>query len=110
WAALLPALDPTAMGWMGRAWYLGLHAPVLFDRSGNVGPTVWWCGRIVGGWGQGPGGEVVVRLLQDVGADAVAAVDAEAARLTALVDGPRPTPRLPAPSERALGLPPLRLA
>ncbi|MBK3630715.1 AlkZ family DNA glycosylase, partial [Streptomyces sp. MBT49] len=50
WAALLPALDPTAMGWQGRDWYLapGLR-PHLFDYSGNVGPTVWWDGRVVGG-------------------------------------------------------------
>src|SRR6185312_12357292 len=33
WAALLPALDPTAMGWRDRAWYVGEHAPALFDRS-----------------------------------------------------------------------------
>ena len=26
WAALLPALDPTAMGWRERAWYVGEHA------------------------------------------------------------------------------------
>ena len=42
WAALLPGLDPTAMGWQQRDWYLapGLR-PRLFDGSGNVGPTVW---------------------------------------------------------------------
>ncbi|KOU59941.1 hypothetical protein ADK57_31495, partial [Streptomyces sp. MMG1533] len=50
WAALLPALDPTAMGWQQRDWYLApeLRA-ALFDYSGNVGPTVWWNGRVVGG-------------------------------------------------------------
>ena len=43
WAALLPGLDPTAMGWQGRDWYLApALRPSLFDRSGNVGPTVWW--------------------------------------------------------------------
>ena len=51
WAALLPALDPTVMGWAGpgRGWFLGVHGPALFDRSGNAGPTVWWDGRVVGG-------------------------------------------------------------
>src|SRR5262249_59404707 len=48
WVALLPALDPTPMGWAGREWYLGEHAKALFDRSGNVGPTVWCGGRVVG--------------------------------------------------------------
>jgi hypothetical protein len=22
----------------------------LFGRTGNIGPTVWWEGRVVGGW------------------------------------------------------------
>lgn len=38
WVALLPGLDPTVMGWKGRAWYLGDHASELFDRNGNAGP------------------------------------------------------------------------
>jgi hypothetical protein len=102
WAALLPALDPTAMGWLGRSWYLGAHAPALFDRSGNIGPTVWWDGRIVGGWGQRPDGEVVHRLLEDVGADATAAIEAAAECVTALVEGTRVTPRFRTPLEREL--------
>jgi DNA glycosylase AlkZ-like len=103
WAALLPALDPTAMGWTGRRWYVGPHTASLFDRSGNIGPTVWWCGRIVGGWGQRPGGEVVVQLLEDVGADAVKAIDREATRLAAFLGGVRITPRFRTPLERELG-------
>jgi hypothetical protein len=102
WAALLPALDPTVMGWAERGWYLGAHAPALFDRSGNAGPTVWWDGRVVGGWGQRPDGEVVVRLLEDVGAEAAAAVAAETARLQAWLGGVRVTPRFRTPLEREL--------
>ena len=52
WVALLPALDPTTMGWAGRDFYLGPHRPVLFDRNGNAGPAIWWDGRVVGGWAQ----------------------------------------------------------
>jgi hypothetical protein len=74
WVALLPALDPAAMGWNERSWYLGAHGPTLFDRSGNVGPTVWSDGRIVGGWAQRSSGEIVYRLLEDVGAEATEAV------------------------------------
>ncbi|MBA2294308.1 MAG: winged helix DNA-binding domain-containing protein [Actinobacteria bacterium] len=81
WAALLPTLDPTTMGWKEREWYLGPHAAVLFDSNGNAGPTVWWDGRVVGGWSQRRDGEIVFELLEDVGRDAVAAVEAEAARL-----------------------------
>lgn len=102
WAALLPSLDPTAMGWTERGWYLGEHRAALFDRSGNVGPTVWWDGRIVGGWGQCPDGEVVWRLLEDVGADAEAAVEGAAASLQSWLAPVRVTPRFPTPLQREL--------
>lgn len=102
WVALLPALDPTPMGWAGRAWYLGGHTAALFDRSGNIGPTVWCDGRIVGGWAQRPDGEVVVRLLEDIGTSATAAVAQEAARLTAWIGPVRVTPRFRTPLEREL--------
>jgi hypothetical protein len=98
-AALLPALDPTAMGWTGREWYLGQHGPHLFDRNGNVGPTVWWKGRIVGGWAQRPDGDVVFRTLEDIGAAGTKAVEREAARLTAWIGPARVKPRFRTPLE-----------
>ena len=36
------------MGWKEREWFLGGHAPALFDRSGNIGPTAWSDARIAG--------------------------------------------------------------
>jgi hypothetical protein len=102
WPALLPALDPTAMGWRDRAWYVGEHGPALFDRSGNIGPTVWWDGRIVGGWAQRQDGEIAVRLLEDTGAQAQAAIAAEAQRLRAWIGPDRVTPRFRTPLEREL--------
>ena len=101
-AALLPALDPTPMGWRERGWFLGEHGPALFDRTGNIGPTVWWDGRIVGGWAQRKDGAIAVELLADVGADAVARIDAAAATLAAAVGEVRVTPRFRTPVERAL--------
>lgn len=97
WAALLPALDPTTMGWFERDWYVGAHRADLFDRSGNAGAAAWWDGRIVGGWHQSGSGDVVVHLLEDVGVDARHLLDREAARLTDWLDGVRVTPRFPSP-------------
>jgi hypothetical protein len=103
WAALLPALDPTAMGWRERTWYLGEHTAALFDRSGNIGPTAWWDGRIVGGWAQRKDGEIAVRLLEDAGTEAAAAIAAEAQRLREWIGpGARITPRFRTPLEREL--------
>ncbi|GAA1895175.1 winged helix DNA-binding domain-containing protein [Actinomadura bangladeshensis] len=102
WAALLPALDPTPMGWRERGWFLGGHGPALFDRSGNIGPSIWWDGRVVGGWAQRADGEIAVRVLEDVGADAEAAIEREAARMSAWYGGVRATPRFRTPLEREL--------
>lgn len=102
WAALLAALDQAVMGWSGREWFLGEHRGPLFDRSGNVGPTVWWDGRIVGGWAQRNDGEVAVGLLEDVGADAKAAIDAQVERLVTVLGERRFTPKFRTPLERQL--------
>lgn len=94
WAALLPTLDPTTMGWRGRGFYLDPeNVPLLFDSNGNGGTTAWWDGRIVGAWLQDPDGVVqVVRCPgDDVGAEGRDALAAEAARLTAWLDGVRIT-------------------
>ncbi len=103
--ALLPVLDPTVMGWKERAFYLGDHSRRLFDVNGNAGPTVWVDGRIVGGWavrGADGAGEVVYRLLEDVGSEAVRRIDVEAAALTTWLGGAAPIPRFRTPLEREL--------
>lgn len=89
WAALLPVLDPTVMGWKERSFYLGGHAPQLFDRNGNAGTTAWWDGRVVGCWVQDADGRVVVRLLEEVPAAGRGALAAEAERLTGWLAGVR---------------------
>jgi len=90
WAALLPVLDPTTMGWRQRGFYLAPDdVPHLFDSNGNAGTTAWWDGRVVGCWVQDPDGIVSVVLRHDIGADGVRALDAEASRLTRWLDGER---------------------
>ncbi len=102
WVALLPSLDPTPMGWKERDWYLGPHETPLFDRNGNIGPTIWLDGRVVGGWGQRPDGEVVTRLLEDVGRDCLDLVTSEVGRLQAVVGETSVKPSFPTPLQREL--------
>jgi hypothetical protein len=56
----------------------------------------------VGGWAQRRDGEVAVRLLEDVGAEARDAIDSAAGRLAAWVGDVRFTPRFRTPLEREL--------
>lgn len=102
WTALLPALDPTPMGWQARDWYLGEHRPALFDPYGNVGPTIWHDGRIVGAWTQRKDGSVVTGMLAPVPARAAKAIAAEAAAIEAWLGEVRVTWRFPTPLQRAL--------
>ncbi|MDX3006388.1 winged helix DNA-binding domain-containing protein [Kribbella solani] len=102
WVAFLPALDPTPMGWKDRDWYLGTHKSKLFDTTGNIGPSIWRNGQIIGGWGQPESGEVRYQLLEDVGADTKSMVEAEAARWTTWLAGVRVTPRFRSPLEKQL--------
>jgi hypothetical protein len=101
-AVLLPGLDPTVMGWAARDWYLGEHRSPLFDRSGNAGPTVWWDGRVIGGWAQRRDGEIVMRLLEDVGREGMSAVQLEAERLRVWLGERRVLPRFATPLVREL--------
>ncbi|MGW7684420.1 winged helix DNA-binding domain-containing protein [Kribbella sp. NPDC054772] len=102
WVAFLPGLDPTPMGWKEREWFLGPHKSKLFDTTGNVGPTIWSNGQIIGAWGQPESGEVRFQLLEDVGAGVTERVETEAERWTAWLAGVRVTPRFRSPLEKLL--------
>ena len=102
WIALLPPLDPTTMGWQARDWYLGDHKQAIFDSTGNAGPTIWADGRIVGGWAIRPSGQVVTKLLEDVGRETAAAIEAEAARLSGWLQSVSVIPRFPTPLQKEL--------
>lgn len=93
WLALLPGLDSAPMGWQQRDWFVGDHAGRLFDRTGNIGPTLWWDGRIVGDWAQDRDAQVVCRFLEDAGSEAVAAAETAAQRLNGVLAGTRLAPR-----------------
>jgi hypothetical protein len=101
WAALLPVLDPTVMGWKEREFFLGPHGAALFDVNGNAGTTAWWNGRVVGCWLQDTDGVVLVHLLEDVPAEGRAALDTEAERLTKWLAGTRVGTVYPSPAMKA---------
>ncbi|HLZ30090.1 MAG TPA: winged helix DNA-binding domain-containing protein [Chloroflexota bacterium] len=102
WVSLLPALDPTPMGYIDRTWFLGNHAPAIFDRTGNIGPSVWCDGRIVGGWAQRKNGTIAYKLFEDIGAVAERAVESAAHDLGSRLGQVRVTPRFRTPLEREL--------
>ena len=101
-AVLLPALDPTPMGWKERDWFLPEDRRPLYDAYGNVGPTAWWDGEVVGGWAVRPDGTVAVELLADRGDEARRAVEAAADVLTARLGGTVVVPSFRTPLERQL--------
>ena len=88
WAALLPTLDPTTMGWRERAFYVTPElVPLLFDSNGNAGTTAWINGRVVGCWVQDGDGSVRVICCAPVSPAHAELLDAEARRLTSFLDG-----------------------
>ncbi len=101
-AWFLPGLDPSVMGWKERDWFLGEHAEAVFDSNGNAGPTVWWDGRIVGGWAQPESAEVRFELLEAVPGGAKDAIESAAHELDKWLDGTRVMPRFPVPIYKRL--------
>lgn len=100
WVSLLPALDPTTMGWKNRDWYLSKRvADRVFDRNGNGGPTVWIDGEIVGGWAQRPDGAIVTDIPEDVTSARREEISEACERVTALVADTRYRVRFPPPNQ-----------
>lgn len=101
-ANLLPALDPTAMGWKHRDWYLGIDPAAIFDRAGNIGPTVWWNGEIVGAWAVNSSREIRTACPADRGGEASAAIATAAAHLQTRLNGAVPKSAIRTPLEQSL--------
>lgn len=102
WVALLPALDPTPMGWHERDWYLGDYHEPLFDRNGNIGPTIWVDGRIVGGWGQRANGDIGTELFEKVSAKHKKLLAGQVARLAGFLGDVVVKPSFPTPLAKEL--------
>ena len=95
WVALVPALDPTTMGWKQRSWYLPEAAIEAFDSVGNGGPTIWVDGRIVGAWAQDKQGEVHLHYFERVAAARRREIDARVGDLKTMVGTTRFCVRFP---------------
>jgi hypothetical protein len=103
WVALLPALDPTTMGWKRRDWYVPEDvAAVAFDRNGNAGPTVWVDGQVVGGWAQRPDGSIATWLMEGISSTHEQLLADEIDRVRSLVGDVRFNIRFPSPLSRQL--------
>lgn len=95
WVALLPALDPTTMGWKQRGWYLPDTAAEAFDSVGNAGPTIWVDGRVVGAWAQDKQGQIHLHYFEQVAADRRQDVAERVADLESMVGRTRFSIRFP---------------
>jgi hypothetical protein len=101
--SLLPTLDPLVMATKHRRRLMGAEIYAqIHDRNGNAGPSVLAGGRVVGGWVQRGDGSVAWRLLEDIGTEATRALEAQAARLEAFLEGERVMPNFPTPLMREL--------
>lgn len=101
-AFLLPALDPTTMGYKERGFYLGGHAPQIFDSTGNGGQTAWWDGRIVGGWVQSQTSSSIEMIyLDEVPPQARREFAERAEELAGWLGEDRPVAGFPSPLMRA---------
>lgn len=101
-AYLLPSLDPTAMGYKHRDFYNGAIDGHRYDRSGNICPTVWWDGRIVGGWIQSRDTGEIRLELEEVGAEARVAIEEAAHQTAAFLGEIVVKPRFPTPLDKGL--------
>lgn len=101
-ATLLPSLDPTSMGWRHRGWFLSIDPKLIFDTAGNIGPTIWWNGEIIGSWAVAQTGEIRTAIAADRGSDAVHGIERAAERLQRRLEGALVTPAIRTPLERSL--------
>lgn len=90
------------MGWKRRDWFLAIDPACVFDRAGNIGPTLWWNGEIIGSWAITPHGDLRTTMIADRGTEARDAVDRVASQLHARLLGATVTPAIRTPVEQSL--------
>jgi hypothetical protein len=95
WVALLPALDPTIMGWKQRDWYLPQTSMEVFDSAGNGGPSLWVDGRVVGAWAQTKDGTIHTHYFERVAAARRREIDQRINELKSWIGDTRFTLRFP---------------
>jgi hypothetical protein len=100
-ACLLPCLDPTPMGWKHRDWFTAVDPALIYDQAGNIGPTIWWNGELIGSWASTAHG-IRIKIVADRGREATAAVDDAADHLQRRLSGAIVTPAVRTPLERLL--------
>jgi hypothetical protein len=100
-AVLLPCLDATPMGWRHRDWFTAIDPGLIYDSAGNIGPTIWWDGELIGSWASTSTG-IRTQIVADKGQEAAAAVERAAARLQGGLAGITVTPAVRTPLERQL--------
>jgi hypothetical protein len=95
WVAVLPALDPTIMGWKQRDWYLPKTSMEVFDSAGNGGPSLWVDGRVVGAWAQTKDGTIHTHYFERVAAARRREIDQRINELKSWIGDTRFTVRFP---------------
>ena len=105
WAAILPSLDPTMMGWKQREWHVGCHGvfgDTLFDRNGNAGNSIWANGAVIGSWAHRKDTSVAVEYFDNPTKKVRSMVDTSIDRYRATVGDTVVRPRYPAPLQAGL--------
>jgi hypothetical protein len=90
------------MGWKHRDWFQAVDPAALYDRAGNIGPTVWWDGEIIGSWAVTAAGHVRTLIVADRGEDARTSIDRAANQLEVRLGGATVIPSVRTPLEQAL--------
>jgi hypothetical protein len=90
------------MGSKARDWFLPIDPGHIYDHAGNIGPTLWWDGEIIGSWAITANGEIVTKVIADRGVEADTAIDHAATQLHARLGGTVVTPAVRTPLAHAL--------